>query len=140
VSVAVGFLLDTNAISETIKLRPNANVLSLLNSVPNSSLYLSVLTIGELRKGDVAKRRRHPSMTDRYGSWIDALEGTYADRILPVDKAIATLWGELNADRSRAAVDTLLAATAIVHGLTLVTRNVRDVDDLPVKLLNPWLP
>jgi len=140
VSVAVGFLLDTNAISETIKLQPNANVLSLLNSVPNSSLYLSVLTIGELRKGDVAKRRRHPSMADRYGSWIDALEGTYADRILPVDKAIATLWGELNADRSRAAVDTLLAATAIVHGLTLVTRNVRDVDDLPVKLLNPWLP
>jgi len=140
VSVAVGFLLDTNAISETIKLRPNANVLSLLNSVPNSSLYLSVLTIGELRKGDVAKRRRHPSMTDRYGSWIDALEGAYSDRILPVDKAIATLWGELNADRSRAAVDTLLAATAIVHGLTLVTRNVRDVDDLPVKLLNPWLP
>ena len=139
-SVAVGFLLDTNAISETIKLRPNANVLSLLNSVPNSSLYLSVLTIGELRKGDVAKRRRHPSMTDRYGSWIDALEGAYSDRILPVDKAIATLWGELNADRSRAAVDTLLAATAIVHGLTLVTRNVRDVDDLPVKLLNPWLP
>ena len=139
-SVAVGFLLDTNAISETIKLRPNANVLSLLNSVPNSSLYLSVLTTGELRKGDVAKRRRHPSMTDRYGSWIDALEGAYSDRILPVDKAIATLWGELNADRSRAAVDTLLAATAIVHGLTLVTRNVRDVDDLPVKLLNPWLP
>jgi len=140
VSVAVGFLLETNAISETIKLQPNANVLSLLNSVPNSSLYLSVLTIGELRKGDVAKRRRHPSMTDRYGSWIDALEGAYSDRILPVDKAIATLWGELNADRSRAAVDTLLAATAIVHGLTLVTRNVRDVDDLPVKLLNPWLP
>ena len=122
-SVAVGFLLDTNAISETIKLRPNANVLSLLNSVPNSSLYLSVLTIGELRKGDVAKRRRHPSMTDRYGSWIDALEGTYADRILPVDKAIATLWGELNADRSRAAVDTLIAATAIRHNAALWTRN-----------------
>jgi hypothetical protein len=139
VSVARGFLLDTNAISETIKLQPNANVLSLLDSVPNSSLYLSVLTIGELRKGDAAKRHRHPGMTDRYRSWIDALEGAYDDRILPVDKAIAAVWGELNADRSRAAVDTLLAATAIVHRLTLVTRNVRDVDDLPVKLLNPWL-
>ena len=138
-SLSAGFLLDTNAISETIKRRPNANLLSFLNVVPNSSLYLSVLTIGELRKGDVAKRRKHPGMTDRYRSWIDALEEAYTDRILPVDKAIATLWGELNADRSRAAVDTLLAATAIIHGLTLVTRNVRDVDDLPVKLVNPWL-
>jgi hypothetical protein len=139
VSLSAGFLLDTNAISETIKRRPNANLLSFLNVVPNSSLYLSVLTIGELRKCDMAKRRKHPGMTDRYRSWIDALEEAYTDRILPVDKAIATLWGELNADRSRAAVDTLLAATAIIHGLTLVTRNVRDVDDLPVKLVNPWL-
>lgn len=137
-SVSRGFLLDTNTISEQQKPRPSPLVLELLKSISAEPVYLSVLTIGELRRGDVIKRRRHPAMSSRFGFWIDALEVEYADRILPVDREIVTLWGRLTADRTPAVVDTLLAATAIVHGLTLVTRNVRDIADLPVRILNPW--
>ena len=132
------YLLDTNAISEPPKPRPNSTVLSFFHAVPLSSLYFSVLTLGELRKGVLVKRRNDPLMANRFELWIDSLEQTYADRILPIDKATAALWGELSADRTRPAVDTLLAATAILHNLTLVTRNTRDVQDLPVRVLNPW--
>jgi predicted nucleic acid-binding protein len=132
------FLLDTNAISETRKQRPHQGALSVLRSFPLESVYLSVLTLGELRRGEVNKRRLHPDMSNRYGAWIDSLEVVYSERILPIDKAIGTLWGQLTADRSRPVVDTLLAATALVHNLTLVTRNTKDIAGLPVKLLNPW--
>lgn len=71
--------------------------------------------------------------------WVNRLEIEYENRTLAIDQAIARLWGELAADRSRPAVDTLLAATAIHHRLTLVTRNTRDVQDTPVVLHNPWL-
>jgi toxin FitB len=137
-SLFQGFLLDTNAISETQKPRPNPSVLSFFQSTSGSHLYLSVLTLGELRKGDFNKRQRHSGMTGRYSLWIDMLERSYADRMLTIDKPTANLWGELSAGHSRPVVDTLLAATAIVHGLTLVTRNTADFQDLPVKLLNPW--
>jgi predicted nucleic acid-binding protein len=136
--VSQGYLLDTNAISEIRKKEPNAGVLSLFRAAATGSFYLSVLTLGELRRGAAIKSRRHPEMTDRYAVWINSLEVQYANRILGVDQPIATLWGELTADRSRTVVDALLAATAIHHDLTLVTRNTRDVADLPVKLLNPW--
>jgi len=134
----LGYLLDTNAISEFRKRKPNTAVLALFQSISTAPFYLSVLTMGELRRGAAIKRQRHPEMTDRYSEWIDSLEVKYADRLLEVDKAIATLWGELTADRSRAAVDTLLAATAIHHNLTLITRNTHDVAGFPVRLLNPW--
>ena len=133
-----GYLIDTNAISEMRKAKPNAGVVSWFHSISADSGYLSVLTLGELRRGAAIKRQRHPEMTDRYSRWIDALELGYADRLLEIDRAVATLWGELSVGRTRAVVDTLLAATAIVHDLTLVTRNTQDVSDLPMKLLNPW--
>jgi predicted nucleic acid-binding protein len=79
-------------------------------------------------------------MSGQYAAWIDSVEAAYGQRLLQVDKATATLWGQLSADRTRAVIDTLLAATAITHNLTLVTRNTRDVAGLPVKLLNPWQP
>lgn len=137
-SAGANFLLDTNAVSELHKRRPNGLVLSFLGSVPGSRLFLSVLTLGELRKGAFSKRERDLDLYKNYSNWINALEQNYADRILDIDKATATLWGELSADRSRPVVDTLLAATAIVHDLTLVTRNTGDFAGLPVKLLNPW--
>jgi predicted nucleic acid-binding protein len=132
-----GYLLDTNAVSEPACQRPNLAVMTLLNSI-SASTYLSVLTLGELRRGDAKKRRKHPKMTSRYTAWIDGLEAAYIGRVLPIDLATATLWGQLSADRTRPIIDTFLVATAIVHGLTLVTRNTKDVADLPVKLLNPW--
>jgi predicted nucleic acid-binding protein len=96
------------------------------------------LTVGELRKGVSNRKRKDIVGGLALEAWVDKVEIRFAARILGVDLRIATLWGALSADRTRTAVDTLLAATAIVHGLTLVTRNTKDVADLPVRLLNPW--
>ena len=84
-------------------------------------------------------KERHPEIEQGLSEWIDGVEYQYADRVLDVSREIARLWGELSATRSRSVIDTLLASTAIYHGMTLVTRNVRDVEDLPVVLQNPWL-
>ena len=100
--------------------------------------FLSVLTLGELRKGAALRARRDPQAAEAIVLWIDAIEDEYADRVLPIDSPITRLWGEWNAQRARPIVDTLLAATAVHHALTLVTRNVRDFDDTPVTLHNPW--
>ena len=133
-----GYLLDTNVLSETRRKKADCGVLSFLESVEHASLYLSVLSIGEFRKGLIAKKREDADAAARLSNWIDGLELSFADRILGIDVAIAKLWGEWSAERPRSVVDTLLAATALVHKFTLVTRNVRDIADLPVTTLNPW--
>ena len=134
-----GYLLDTNAVSEPRKDRPDPLAAAVIASVLANS-YLSVMTLGELRRGDALKQRRHPEMSSRYAAWIDSVEAVFGERILPVDLATAKLWGELNgaAPKTPPVVDTLLAATAIVHNLTLVTRNVKDFTNFPVRVLNPW--
>ena len=101
--------------------------------------FISVLTLGELRRGAALRARRGDSSVGPLGLWIDVLESAYTDCILPVNREIARLWGELSADRTRPIIDTLLAATALHHGLTLVTRNTREVQDTQVRLHNPWL-
>jgi hypothetical protein len=140
VSAPVAYLLDTNVVSETRKKTPDAGVIAFLQSAESASLYLSVLTIGELRKGIAAKRLTDPALAKSLAAWAQGLEVGFSDRILNVDAAVARLWGEWSADRPRSVVDTLLAATAVVHGLTLVTRNTRDAQGLPMKLINPWEP
>ncbi len=127
------FLLDTNALSERRK-RTNPKVVDYLAGLNPLMVYLSVLTIGELRLG---LARKGPQAT-ALAAWIDDVENAFRPRILPVTLEIAHLWGELSAGRSRPIVDTLLAATAIVHNLTLVTRNTKDFTDTGVALLNPW--
>ncbi len=109
-----------------------------LANAPFNSLFLSVLSLGELRKGVALKRNSDPAAAKAIGAWVDGLEANFADRILGVGAAVAKLWGEWSAQRPRSVVDTLLAATAVSHELILVTRNISDVDDLPVLLLNPW--
>jgi len=103
-------------------------------------LFISVLTIGELRKGIAGKKLRDPdpNAASRLAAWVEGLEISFADRILGIDAAIARLWGEWSGERPRPVVDTLLAATAVHHDLTLVTRNLRDVRGIEVKLLDPW--
>jgi hypothetical protein len=133
-----GYLLDTNFISETRKLRADAGVVAFLAASDAGGLFLSVLTLGELRKGVEAKRRSDSATADRLGAWVDGIETTFADRVLPVDGAAARLWGELSARRSLPVIDTLIAATAITRGLTLVTRNTRDVTATGVPLVDPW--
>ena len=133
-----GYLLDTNVVSETRKTRPDVGVTAFLAAADASGLYLSVLTLGELRKGIAAKRRTDPVIADALSVWVDEIEGSFADRILPIDAAIARHWGELSAARPLPVVDTLIAATALRHRLTLVTRNTRDVGTTGVTVVNPW--
>jgi predicted nucleic acid-binding protein len=132
------FLLDTNVVSETRKKRADAGVIAFLQATDASSLYISVLTLGELRKGVAKKKREDEFEAKRLADWVDGLEYSFADRILGIDAATARLWGDWSSERPRPVVDTLLAATAVQRGMTLVTRNIRDVRGIPVKQLNPW--
>lgn len=133
-----GYLLDTNVLSETRRPRPDSHVTAFLASADPGALFLSVLTVGELRKGVEIKRRADPALADRLGAWVETIETTFADRLLPVDADIARRWGELSAVRSFPVIDALIAATALRHGLTLVTRNLRDVELTGVPVLDPW--
>ena len=132
------YLLDTNVVSETRRLRPNGGVIDFLTSADQNSLFLSVLTIGELHKGVEARRRSDPASADLIAEWVRNLELDFADRILPVDVAASRRWGLLSATQSRPVIDTLIAATALERGLTLVRRNERDVQFTGVALFNPW--
>lgn len=132
------YLLDTNILSETRKKKADAGVISFLEVADSSTLYISVLTLGELRKGVAKKQRDDPEMAKKLAGWLDGLELSFADRILGIDAATAKRWGDWSAERQRPVVDTLLAATAMQRELTFVTRNIRDVQGLPVKLLDPW--
>jgi len=136
----VSYLLDTNVISELVRANPEPAVLAWFDSVPDDSLYISVLTLGEIRKGveQVADSRRK----ERLRVWLehtlpDWLEG----RLLPVDEAVAEQWGRLQAEVGRPvpAIDSLLAATALYHGLRMVTRNTQDFDFPGLEVINPWI-
>ena len=132
------YLLDTNVLSETRKKRSDVGVIAFLQAVDSSSLYISVLTLGELRKGVAKKQREDAEAAKRLADWVDGLEYSFAERILGIDAATARLWGDWSSERPRPVVDTLLAATAVLHGMTLVTRNIRDVRGIEMKLLDPW--
>lgn len=132
------YLLDTNIVSETRKRRPAPGVMSFLAGANSADLFISVLTIGELRKGVEIKRQGDATLAAELGRWVDGLETLFADRILAVDTAVAHLWGVLSAGRSLPVVDTLIAATALVHGLTVVTRNGVDMETTGVALFDPW--
>ena len=133
------YLLDTNVLSETRKKQADERVMAFLSAVEPSALYISVLTLGELRKGVTHKGRFDPEAAKRLEFWVEGLEEGFADRILGIDLATARLWGELSGQHPRPVIDTLLAATAVVHDLTLVTRNSSDVEDIALKVLDPWL-
>ena len=137
-SARLQYLLDTNILSETRRKQADERVISFLSAAEPSALYISVLTLGELRKGVALKKRTDPDSARKLAAWVDGLEYSFADRILGIDAVTARLWGEWSAQRPRPVIDTLLAATAAVHELTLVTRNTADVNDVKVKLLDPW--
>ncbi len=131
-------LLDTNVISETRRIRPNERVLAFIDGVDDETLFISALTIGELQKGVELKRRNDPVAAMQIADWVEEMQQSYAERILPVGIDVAWLWGALSADRGRPIIDTLIAATDMVHDLTLVTRNTAHVDGLRLTVLNPW--
>lgn len=132
------YLLDTNVISETRKTRADSNVMNFLTAADAGALFLSALTVGELRKGVAIRRRTDPHGADRLAGWVDEIETIFTDRVLPVDAAVARLWGELSSGRRLPVIDTLIAAMAITRNLTLVTRNMSDVAWTGAKLIDPW--
>ena len=135
------FLIDTNIISEVRKGdRGNPAVAAWWNGVAEDDLWLSPLVLGEIRKGVELARRRDPRKAEALEAWLADLMSGFGDRVLPVDAAVAEQWGKMNALRPIPVVDALLAATAKVNGLALVTRNVADVAGLDVDVLNPFEP
>ena len=135
-----GFLLDTNVVSEFRKrAEANPKVLAWLETVADEELFLSVLVLGELRKGVELARRKDRAKARALEKWLEGLQRHYADRILPVDEAASDQWGRLNAVRPISTVDGLMAATAMVRKMTLVTRNVEDVAHTGTAVLNPFL-
>lgn len=136
----MSYLLDTNVLSEARKPAGDAHVRAWLASVRGAELYLSVLVVGEIRQGIERLRRRDPPQAAVFEAWLATLRRDYADRILPVTAEIAEEWGRLNVPDPVPAIDGLLAATARVHGLTLVMRNTADVARTGVALLNPFAP
>jgi predicted nucleic acid-binding protein len=135
----VSFLLDTNVVSEIRKKSPDTNVSAWLSSVPASDLFLSVLVVGEIRQGVARLARRDSPGAAVLEQWLEQLIRIYGDRIVPVTVEVAQVWGRLNATEPVPVVDGLLAATALVRGWTLVTRNTADVAKTGVRLLNPFL-
>ena len=137
-----GFLLDTNFVSEAVKAEPNPNVLGWLDRADENLLFLSVLTLGEIRKG--LGGLPQGSRRSLLESWLAVdLRSRFEGRILPIDVEIADRWGFLSAEtrkqgRTASVIDGLLAATALHHNLTLVTRNESDFASMQVKVLNPW--
>ena len=135
----LSYLVDINVVSELRKgLRGNENVRAWFARVADEELYLSVLVVGEIRRGVEAIRRRDPRHAAALEHWLRGLVVEHAERLLPLDLGVAEEWGRLSAVRSASVIDTLLAATARVHGLTLATRNVRDVAWTGVDCVNPF--
>ena len=132
------YLLDTNVISELIKRSPNPHVIAWLERRERRSLHLSVITVGEIRKGIERTRLHDAGRAGRLENWLQELVRSYGERVLPVEQTVAQEWGRMLAAAPAHIVDTLLAATAAVHGLTLVTRNVRDFERRGVPLLDPF--
>jgi predicted nucleic acid-binding protein len=135
----LSYLLDTNVISELRKgERADANVAAWFAGIAEEEIFLSVLTIGEIRRGIENVRRRDPDSAAALDRWLSLLSEAHGDRVVPIDRAIAEEWGRRNVPDPLPIVDGLLAATARVFGLTLVTRNIADVASTEVELLDPF--
>jgi predicted nucleic acid-binding protein len=134
------FLLDTNVVSETRKPRPDQNVVAWLTSVSRSDLFVSTMVIGELRRGVEMLYRRDRQRAMALDQWLTDLLNEYAERVLPVTVEIAEEWGRMNVPDRLPAIDAILAATAKVHRMTLVTRDTGRLAQYGVMILNPFEP
>lgn len=133
-----GYLVDTNIISELRRPKRSRAVVAWFSSVPADDLFLSVLTLGELRQGIGSLSRKDPAAADALERWFNGICADFSEKILSVDAAVAEQWGRLSIKQPLPAIDGLLAATAAVHDLTIVTRNIAGFDRSGVALLNPF--
>lgn len=135
----MSYLLDTNVVSELRKgRRADKHVQAWFRGVDDDALFLSVLVVGELRRGVENIRRRDRAAATALDRWLDTLMTAYADRILEVTTEIAAVWGRFNVPDPLPVIDSLIAATAHVHDLTVVTRNTVDIDRTGVPTMNPF--
>ncbi|MCP9624027.1 type II toxin-antitoxin system VapC family toxin [Nocardia otitidiscaviarum] len=138
----MNFLLDTNAVSEWVKPQPNRGLADWFDSIDEDRTFLSVVTLGELRRG--VDRLPDGKRRERLSAWLtEEVPDRFAGRLLPIDEVVALAWGRLRArvdvlGRCVDPVDGLIAATAESHGLTIVTRNVRDFEVTGVPIVDPW--
>jgi toxin FitB len=130
------YLVDTNVVSEAR--RGSQPAVAWLRSVDPASIHLSTLTLGEIMRGIALKQKSDPKTAGRLAEWLQRIRHDHADRILPVTDPISVEWGRIAAIRPRGDIDGLIAATAIVHDLILVTRNVADFEDTGASVVNPW--
>ena len=129
------FLLDTDVLSALRRRERNPDIARWVEKQRTADLYLSVVTVGEIERGITQQQRRDPSFARGLAVWLDRVLDWYGERVLPVDSATARRWGRLSATLGHEGADLLIAATALEHGLTVVTRNVRHFEPTGVPVL-----
>ncbi len=132
------WLLDTMVISELCKRTPDPNVVTWLSSTSDKSLFLSVITISEIQRGIALQRPKDTVFAVRLQLWLDEMMRNYGDRVLPITTEIACRWGELTAHVGHDGADVMIAATAMQHGLSVVTRNEGHFSNFSVPIFNPY--
>lgn len=132
------FLIDTMVLSELRRRERDPGVVAWISSQRHDDCFLSVVSIGEIERGIARKRPVDPGFALQLAGWLDQLLRFYDDRLLPVDVGVARRWGQLSAEIGHHSADLLIAATALEHGLTVVTRNLRHFTPTGVSTLNPW--
>lgn len=136
----MSYLLDTNIISELVKKTPTESVVKWVDTIDNEKLYISVITLGEIRKGVAGIK--NSERQEKISHWLEVeLPEYFEERILNIDIKVADMWGRLQSKKkghTLPAIDGLIAATAHVHSLTLVTRNTKDFFQTAIEMLNPW--
>lgn len=135
----MNYLLDTNVISEIRKgAQGHAQVMSWWKSTKASQVYLSVLSLGEIREGILKIKHKDGNRARRLEVWLSGLRRFYSSRLVPVDESVALVWADVRRHRSLPLIDSLMAASAISRDMIFVTRNTRDVEDCGVRFLNPF--
>lgn len=135
----MSYLLDTNILSETLRTKPNTQVINFLNMIPSEALFISVLTLGEIRKG--IEKLESSKRKSRLIVWLEEdLSNWFGSQVLSITQEVADRWGYLSAHTLRPlpAIDGLLAATALAHNLKMVTRNTKDFDIPGLEVVNPF--
>lgn len=133
-----GYLLNTDVLFETRTATMHRNVANFIRSTPVNRLFVSALSLAELRRRTVRSRNLEPETAGRIEDWVNEMERTFDDRILPVDNDVARTWATLRDDDTQGVIASLIAATAASRNLILVTRNTQEVRGAGVRTLNPW--